>query len=129
MRKNFKLSDREIVIATRAQPEFERIDQLKARLRKDRHYYERLHLRRLEEAGIMEKRKESYGTHSVRRGPAWDDFFSEYGLRDTEEGLRHIESMEIFEEKFDRELGPMIHAAFNRNVLPFRRSPDALIRS
>ena len=129
MTKSFKLSDREVVVATRAQPEYERISQLKARLRKDSHYHERLHLRRLEEAGIIERRKESYGTYSVRRGPAWDDFFSEYGLPDTEEGLRHIESMEMFEEKFDRELGPMIHAAFNRNVLPFRRSPNALIRS
>lgn len=129
MGNNFNLRDREVVVATRAQPEFERIYQLKARLRKDRHSYERLHLKRLEESGIMERRKESYGTYSVRRGPAWDDFFSEYGLRDTEEGLRHIESMEMFEEKFDRELGPMIHAAFNRNVLPFRRPPNAPIRS
>lgn len=125
MRDRFNLTDREVVIATRAQPEFERRCELMARLRKDSHYHERLHLRRLEEAGIIERRKESYGTYSVRRGPAWDDFFSGYGLRDTEEGLRLIE----FWEEFDRTLQPIIDAAFNPNVLPFRRSPNALIRS
>lgn len=121
MQNNFKLSDREAVIATRAQPEFERIDQLKARLRKDRHYYERLHLKRLEEAGIIEIQKESYGTYSVRRGPAWDDFFSEYGLRDTRKGLTHIEFME--------KINQIYAVAVSPNVLPFRRPPNAPIRS
>lgn len=121
MRNSFNLSDREVAIATRAQPEFERLDQLKARLRRDGYSYERLHLRRLVEAGIIERRKESYGTHSVRRGAAWKKFYSENGDQDTRKGLALIE----FWEKFDRTLQPMIDAANNPNVLPFRRSPDA----
>ncbi len=121
MRDSLNLSDREVVIATRAQPEYERIFQLKARLRRDGYYYERLHLRRLIEVGIIEIRKESYGTYSVRRGPVWDEFYSENGDQDTRKGLALIE----FWEKFDRTLQPMIDAANNPNVLPFRRPPDA----
>ena len=118
MRDRSNLTDREVAIATRAQPEFERRCELRARLDKDGYCYERLHLRCLEEAGIIEIRKESYGTFSVRRGAAWEEFYSEFGLQDTREGLQQLEIGEMI----DRSLGPIIDAALNPNVLPFRRS-------
>ena len=121
MSKGIKFTKLEIATATRLSAFYEHADKVKARLGDDGWENQTLRRKRLVEAGIMEVRKKPYRQISVRRGPAWDNFYSKFGLRDTKEGLQRIEIGEMIDRKF----GPMIHAAFNPNVLPFRRPPNA----